>query len=129
MSGLTTNEANALLNASTINATYSYTTSCKLALCTATGNATTAGTEVTGGAGPYARQTATFATGASGGAISNTSAITYSGMPAGTVTGVDLYDTAGTPNRKWWGGLTTSRALLAGDSLSFAIGALTLTLT
>ena len=127
---LTTAEANALLNASTLNADYPHTTGpTKLALLTANSTETAPGTEVTGGSGPYSRQDATFAAAASGGAISNSAAITFAGMPTCSVTGVDVYDSAATPNRKWFGPLTPARDLQAGDSLTFAIGALVLQLS
>ncbi len=126
---LTAAEANALLNASTLNATYSFTTGpTKLALVTANGSATAAGTEVSGGTGPYSRQTCTFGTGATNGTISNTSTITFSGMPGVTVVGVEIWDSAGTPNRKWWGSLAASRQLQAGDSLNFASGSVSASL-
>ena len=95
----------------------------KLACLTAQGTDSAAGTEVTGGS--YARQTITFGA-ASAGSAANTNAITFTGMPAGTVVGFAIYDSTGTPKRLWeiprTGGSTT---LQAGDSLSVAIGGVT----
>lgn len=123
MAALTTAEANRLLDASFGTASYTApTTPMKLALCTATGNASSAGTEVTGGS--YARQTLAM-TAASAGSTPNTSLITFSGMPACTVTGVDIYDSNGVPRRCWWGALTASKTLGAGDSLTVPAGNLT----
>ena len=125
---LTTTECANLLNQSTLATSYPWTTGpTKLALLTAQSGApaTTAGTEVTGGAGPYARQTCTF-TSTSTGTIVNTSVITFSGMPACTVPYFELYDSAATPNRKWYGSLTTSRTLQAGDSIQFSSGSVAL---
>ena len=69
MANLVTVEANALLGGSSGQAAYpAVTTPIKVALVTATGTATTAGTEVAGGS--YARQTITFAA-PSGGSISS----------------------------------------------------------
>lgn len=119
-------EANRLLDASLGTAAYTApTTPMKLALETATGSNSAAGTEVTGGS--YARQTITFGA-ASGGSASNSNAITFTAMPAATVTGVEVYDSNGTPRRAWVGALTASKTVAAGDSLSFAIGSVTITL-
>lgn len=96
-----------------------------VALLTTTGTATAAGTEVTGGS--YSRQTATMAsaTTATPSVKANSAAVNYTNMPAVTVTGVDVYNGA---TRCFWGGLTTSRTTLAGDTLTFAISALSATL-
>lgn len=125
---LTTAECANLLNQSTLASSYTWTTGpTKLALLTAQAGspATTAGTEVTGGTGPYARQTCAFSATATG-TISNTTAITFSGMPAGTIAFFEIWDSAGTPNRKWYGSLTASRTLQAGDSINFAAGSVSL---
>jgi hypothetical protein len=119
-------EANRLLDASLGTAVYTAPTGpMKLALETATGTNSAAGTEVTGGS--YARQTITFAA-ASAGSASNSNAITFTAMPAATVTGVEIYDSNGTPRRAWVGALTASKTVAAGDSLSFAISSVTITL-
>lgn len=95
------------------------TTPMRLALLTANGTNTAAGTEVTGGS--YARQTITMAA-ASGGSASNNATISFTGLPAATVTGVDIYDSAGSPRRTWTGPLTASKTVGAGDTLSFSSG-------
>jgi hypothetical protein len=119
-------EANRLLDASLGTAAYTAPTGAmKLALETSTGTNASAGTEVTGGS--YARQTITFAA-ASAGAASNSNAITFTAMPAATVTGAEIYDSAGTPRRAWVGALSASKTVASGDSLSFAIGAVVITL-
>lgn len=93
----------------------------KVALVTANGDDATAGTEVTGGS--YARQTLTVAA-ATGGATSNSADIIFSGMPAATVVGVEVWDSAGTPVRLWYGALTASRTVAAGDDFELAAGEL-----
>ncbi|MGX6605658.1 phage tail fiber protein [Micromonosporaceae bacterium Da 78-11] len=119
-------EANRLLDASLGTAAYTAPTGAmKLALATTTGTATTAGTEVAGGS--YARQTVAF-TAATAGATANSGAVTYTSMPAATVTGVDIYDSNGTPRRCWFGALTTPKTTGAGDTLSIAVSALTIAL-
>lgn len=102
------------------------TTPLKLALLTANGSDSAAGTEVSGGS--YARQTVAFGA-ASGGSASNSGTVTFSGMPAATVTGWEIYDSSGTPKRLWSGALGTSRTFLAGDSASFAAGQVTLSIS
>lgn len=126
MAALTTAEANRLLDASFGTASYTApTTPMKLALNTAIGSASAAGTEVSGGS--YARQTLAM-TAASAGSTPNTSLITYTSMPACTVTSVDIFDSNGTPRRCWWGPLAANKVLGAGDSISFPASNLTATL-
>lgn len=116
-------EANRLLDASFGTTAYTApTTPMKLALDTANGTATAAGTEVTGGS--YARQTITMSS-ASAGANANSATINFTSMPAATVTGVEVYDSNGTPRRAWWGALTASKTTGAGDTLSFAASSIT----
>jgi hypothetical protein len=116
-------ESNRLLDASWAVASYTAPTSpMKMALLTANGSNTAAGTEVVGGS--YARQTITMGAAASG-SNANTNAIAYTVMPAVTVTGIDVYDSNGSPRRAWQGALTASKTVGAGDTLSFAIGAVT----
>lgn len=97
-------------------------------LVTANGTATAAGTEVVGGS--YAPATGTTWAAAANGASSNSSKISFTNMPAVTVVGVELWDTTpATPVRRWFGALTTSRTLAAGDDAEFAIGELDVTLS
>lgn len=98
----------------------------RLALATVTGTATTAGTEVTGGS--YARQAIAFSAPASG-ATSNSGLISFTGMPAVTTTGIDIYDTAGTPVRRAFAALTASKTTASGDTLSFAATAIAASLS
>lgn len=127
MANLVTTEANGLLNASSGQAAYTApVTPIKVALATATGTASAAGTEVAGGS--YARQTITFSA-ASGGSITSNVALTYTNMPACTVTGVDEWDSTGTPVRRWFGALSASKTVNAGDTFSIAAGSYTKTLS
>jgi hypothetical protein len=126
MSGIVAAEQNNLLNGWLGIAAYTAATgNMMLALATATGTASTAGTEVTGGS--YSRKQITFAA-PSGGATSNNAAINFTSMPAATVTGIDIYDSAGTPVRRAYAALTASKTTGAGDTLSFASGAITASL-
>lgn len=127
MPALVTAEANRLLDASLGVATYTAPTgSMKLALATSASSASAAGTEVTGGS--YARQNITFGS-ATAGASANTGAVNYTNMPAATVTHVDVYDSNGTPRRAWYGALSASKTTALGDTLSFAISAVTISLS
>lgn len=116
---------NQLLDALVGATSFSVTTPIKLALVTANGNDASAGTEVTGGS--YARQTIAFSA-AAGGSIANSGVISFTGMPACTVVGIELYDSAGSPKRLAYGALTSSRSITAGDTVQFAIGTITLSL-
>lgn len=119
-------EANRLLDASLGTASYTAPTGAmKLALATSTGTNSAAGTEVSGGS--YARQTIAFSS-ASSGSAANSGTITFTAMPSATVTGVDIYDSNGTPRRAWVGALSASKTVGSGDSLSFAASAITITL-
>jgi len=101
------------------------TTPMMLKLATTTGSASAAGTEVAGGS--YARQNLTTALGTeANGSVTTTSAVTFTLMPAATVTSAEIYDSAGTPKRGWWGALTASKTTASGDTLTFAIGAITI---
>ncbi|GAA2192737.1 phage tail fiber protein [Streptomyces bangladeshensis] len=97
----------------------------KVALVTANGDETTAGTEVTGGG--YARQTLSVGA-AVAGATSNSADLVWTNMPAATVVGIEVWDSAGTPVRLWYGPLTVSRTVAAGDELRLVAGALTFSL-
>lgn len=119
-------EANRLLDASFGTATYAAPTGpLKLRLMSANGSNTSAGTEVTGGS--YASQTITMGSAATG-ACSNSGTISFTGMPAITTTGVEVWDSAGSPRRQWQGALTASKTTGAGDSLSFTAAAITASL-
>lgn len=102
------------------------TTPLKVALVTANGDDATAGTEVTGGS--YTRQSLTVGA-ASAGATSNSADLVFSGMPACTVVGVEIWDNAGTPVRLWYGALTASRTVAAGDELRLVAGTLSLSIS
>lgn len=96
-------------------------------LMTANGTATANGTELatsggyTSGAGA---PTVTAAAAAAGSKASN-AAVTVTNMPATTITGVELWDSTGTPKRIWQGALAASKTTNAGDTFSIASGALT----
>lgn len=51
-------------------------------------------------------------------------ALTITNSPAGTVNGILLVDSSGTPLQIAWGALNTPRTLVAGDTLSYPAGAI-----
>ncbi|WP_435601339.1 phage tail fiber protein [Streptomyces sp. C10-9-1] len=122
---LTDTAENSTLNWLTGNSTTAPTGQLTVALVTALGSDSAAGTEVTGGS--YARQDVDFTT-ASGGAASNAADVVFSGMPAGTVVGLEIWDSAGSPVRWWHAPLSASKTLEAGDELRFAAGDIDLSL-
>lgn len=127
MAALTTAEADRLTNASLNGTAYTLpTTPMKLALATTASSASAAGTEVTGGS--YARQTIAFTTSAGTG-VANSGVVTFTAMPACTVTHGDVFDSNGSPRRAWWGSLTASKVLGSGDSISFAVSSVSALLT
>jgi hypothetical protein len=117
---------NAILEHSVGKTTFALpTVSC--ALFTVAPTDTGGGTECTGGS--YARKATAGLWGtASGGAISNSSAITFTTATAswGTVVAFALLD--GSSNYIWWGDVTPNKLIDNGDTASFAVGDLDLTL-
>jgi hypothetical protein len=121
--GLTQAEAQRLLDAHNGTAAYTPPSGAKkVALTTTVGTATAAGSEVVGGS--YGRQTITesAAAAATPATSSNSGTLTWAGMPAVTVDGVDEYDSGGTPFRSATAPLTSSKTTNAGDTFSIATG-------
>ncbi|WP_043493748.1 phage tail fiber protein [Streptomyces viridosporus] len=98
----------------------------KVALMTINGDDATNGTEVVGGS--YARQTLVVAA-AVAGATSNSADLVWTGMPAVTVVGIEIWDSAATPVRLWHEPLTASRTVAAGDDFRLSAGALSQSLS
>jgi len=87
---------------------------------------TTGANEVSGGS--YARQQLTLAA-PSNKQTSNSAALTFSNMPAVTVTHIGLWTAATGGTFLWSGALTTARTLQAGDSLVIDVGNLTISIS
>lgn len=102
------------------------TTPLKVALVTAAGSDSAAGTEVTGGS--YARQSVTMTSSSAGSASTNTADVVFTGMPAATVVGVEIWDSNGTPVRLAYGNLSSSKTTTAGDSFTISAGNLSMTI-
>lgn len=101
-----------------------------VALFTAAPSDAGGGTECTGT--NYARKSTAGSDwgSASGTSITNSAAITFAtpGGSWGTATHFALFDASTSGNMLGWAALTTSQAIGSGNTVSFAIGALTITL-
>ncbi len=128
MGALSQAHSNNILDASLGTASFVATTApVRCRLMTANGSATAAGTELATSGGYTSGSGApsvTFAAASAGSAASN-SAVTVTNMPATTITGVEVWDSAGTPVRKWWGALSASKTTNSGDTFTIASGSLT----
>lgn len=79
-------------------------------------------TEVSGGS--YARQSITFGA-PSAGTCTSTNAQTFTNMPATTVDHVGIYDASSSGNQLYVAAATASKTTNAGDTVSIAIGGIT----
>lgn len=123
MSALSNVAENAILDA-IFNATAYSVATPFVALFTSDPGDDGSGTEVSGGS--YVRQALSCGA-ASGGSCSNDAQITFSGMPAATVTHFAVYDAASAGNLIWHGALTASKTVGSGDELVFNVGQLVFT--
>lgn len=98
----------------------------KLRLMTANGSDSAAGTEVTGGS--YAAQSVTIGSSSSGSSVTNSADVVYASMPACTVVGVEVWDSAGSPVRLWYGPLSANKTVSAGDTFTITAGSLSLSM-
>lgn len=103
----------------------------KCRLMTANGSETANGTELATSGG-YTSGTGapsvTFAAADANGTAASNVAVSVTNMPAATIVGVELWDSAGTPIRKWWGALAASKTTNSGDTFTIASGSLTASL-
>jgi hypothetical protein len=133
MAGFSNYLENIILDHIFRNQSYTPPTTIYVALCTADPGeaATGASMNEVSNSGSYARVAVTFGA-ASGGQISNSSAVTFPQATGswGTVTHVALVDsgTYGSGNVLAFGPLSASRTIQSGDTAQFATGALTLSL-
>jgi hypothetical protein len=127
MSSFSDYTENAVLNHLFRNTALSSPAAVYLALYTVTPSDAGGGTQVSGGG--YARQAITFGA-PSGGVIANTSAVSFtaSGAAFGDVVAVGIFDASTGGNLLAWDGITTA-TVGDGDTITFGIGDLTVTLT
>lgn len=105
----------------------------KLKLCASGSTETVNGTEITPG-GSYSAGGVAYTPSSTFGApayatgvascTNSGAAITQANMPASTITDVEIWDTAVTPKRWWWGQIT-SVTTNSGDTLTFATSSVT----
>lgn len=100
------------------NVAYTSPTTVYLALTTTATSDAALGTEVTGGS--YVRKAITFGA-ASNGVCLNSVAVSFTSMPACTVTHAAIMDASTAGNMLFHGPLTASKTVGAGDTLTFAI--------
>lgn len=77
--------------------------------------------------GSYIRKVAVFAA-ASGGSAANSGTISFTGMPAATITHIGLWDAVSSGNFLGGGALTGSQAFSSGDIARFTAGTVTVAL-
>jgi len=116
-----------VLNWLTGNSTTALTGPLMVRLMTANGSDSVAGTEVANAGGStYAPQSVAFPTATGTTQTANSADIVFANMPTCTVVGVEIWDSAGTPFRWWWGAAVASKAVNLGDTLRILAGALVL---
>ncbi len=116
-----------VLNWLTGNTTTALTGPLSVRLMTANGSDSAAGTEVVNAGGStYAAQTVAFPAASGTTQTANSADLVFANMPACTVVGVEIWDSAGTPFRWWWGAAVASKAVNLGDTLRILAGALVL---
>lgn len=129
MSAFAQAQATNVLNGTFIPASYvAITAPIKIKQMSVTPDQSAAGTELSGsgftaGGVAITWNAPAVATGTYSGTIGN-QALTIANSPAGTVNGIDIVDSAGSPRRLMWGALTSPRTLAAGDTLSYAANAI-----
>jgi len=119
------------LNWLTGNTTTAPTGPLNVRLMTANGSDSAAGTEVVNAGGStYVAQTAAFPVASTSGGVTttaNSADVVFANMPACTVVGLEIWDSAGTPFRWWWGAATASKTVNLGDTIRILAGQLVLT--
>jgi len=97
-------------------------------LLTALGSDSAPGTEVTNAGGStYTPQSVAFPAATGTTTTANSADIVFTNMPACTVVGLEIWDSAGTPFRWWQGAATASKTVNLGDTIRILAGQLTLT--
>jgi hypothetical protein len=120
------------LNWLTGNTTTAPTGPLMVRLMSANGSDSAAGTEiVNAGGSTYTPQSAAFSAAASGVPASNSADIVFTNVPAvggSGIVGLEIWDSAGTPFRWWWGPATAAKVTNLGDTVRILAGTLILTM-
>jgi hypothetical protein len=117
---------NALLNATLANVSYTTPTTVYTALYSVTPTDSTSGTELSGSS--YARQATAFSV--TSGVATNTGNVTFGPASANWVTAVawSIADASTSGNILYYGPLSTAQTVLNGNSLTFGIGNVSVTM-
>jgi hypothetical protein len=117
---------NALLNATLANVSYTTPATVYTALYSVTPTDSTSGTELTGNS--YSRQATAFSV--TSGVASNTGTVTFGPASANwvTATGWAIVDASTAGNILYYDGFATTQTVLNGNSLTFGIGNITVTM-
>ena len=129
MAALSDHAENLLLNFLMTSGTATRPTAWYIGLFTAAPNDAGGGTEVSGNG--YSRQAVSWDTASgTGGTTSNSTAETFtaSGGDWGTITHIGIFDASAAGNLLWHGAMTASKTVEDGDTITFAIGNVDLTL-
>lgn len=78
--------------------------------------------------GSYTRKNLTVAAAASG-TTTNSADLLWTGMPAVTIVGWEIWDSAGIPVRLWYGPLDANKTLASGDEFRISAGAMSLSIS
>lgn len=108
------------------NTTYTSPTNVFLALYTSNPNEDDSGAEVTGGS--YARQDITFSA-SSAGVITSSLDLTFTDLPAATITYAGICDASTAGNLLYYGALDSQIVATAGSDVTFTAGDITVTET
>lgn len=99
-------------------------------LMSAIGSAAVNGTPITGTYGSTGLSAGAWTNTAASQQDANTAAVNFTSMPAATTDSIELWSSDATPLRSEFGAITGgSKTTASGDTLSFAAGAITSTLT
>lgn len=101
----------------------------KVRLMTANGSDTAAGTELATSGGYTAGGSALTMAAAASESKASSAAASWSNMPAASITGVETWDSSGTPLRIQWDGFASAVSVASGDTLTIPSGSLTAGLT
>lgn len=133
MAAIVQAQANKLLDASLGTATLTaFSGAAKIRLTTTAPTATAAGTELTGTGYTTGGSTVTFSAAASGSTSNSGAAIQWTNGSGSTwsIVGLEIWDSAGTPIRWWYGNFTGQPISVAnGNIFQISTGAITVALS
>lgn len=133
MAAIVQAQANKLLDATLgTTALTAFSGAAKIRLTTTAPSATAAGTELTGTGYTTGGSTVTFSAAASGSTSNSGAAIQWTNGSGGTwsIVGLEIWDSAGTPIRWWYGNFTGQPISVAnGNIFQISVGAISVALS